>query len=163
MILTARKARRHARQLLLDRAVEVRAAFIVAGRQPPADPRRTRVAPLSEAQLAARRAEALYMQAAAALPARDRLARTLADQWVEVAHLALHRNHLGFQTAEDVAWRFLRQLPAGRCPRSAPRAVRASANAVPPGDWLLSWQDEVQALVRLMRSIWAVGPPARRQ
>ena len=122
-------SRRAARQALLQRAVQARAA-LVAVRD--ASPHRLEVADVERwraAQEAARPALSAFQATRSAMPLRDRLARRLAREWLVAAEMLLWHGWLGFQTAEDVAFSYLKQLPEDRCPRSAPNEVRQMTNA----------------------------------
>ncbi len=113
-----------ARRLLLERAAALRAALVDVRDHTP------RVGSVVEldcwvaAQHAADLAWAAYRQACTRLPYRDRLGRRLAREWQVAVEMHLWHGRLGFQTAEDVAYSYLRRLPDDRCPPSAPREVR---------------------------------------
>lgn len=145
------------RQRLVECAVSYRIELVARHRAP--TPRRPPSAAESEANRRYWLERTRFEQAVAALPRHDRLARRLADQWLELSGWVFGAKHLGLQTSEDVAWSFLRRLATNECPSSATREVLRSAKAVPPGDWLLDWRDHLQVLVDVVRYMWTITPP----
>ena len=141
MVVDARGA---ARAALADRANGARAALVrvretghAATSGSPAA-----VQTWHRAQVDAQRHLCAYRAAVAELDRRDRLARRVAGEWLEVAVTAFWYRVAEAHEAEERAHTYLRGVPLGTCPRSAAREI-ACAHQHAVASWLAEHRDEL--------------------
>lgn len=95
------------------------------------------------AQAGAQRHLRAYQAAVRELDRRDRVARRVGGEWLEVALTALWYRVAEAQDAEQRARTYLCLLPLGTCPRSAGREI-AAAHQHAIAMWLAEHRDELE-------------------
>lgn len=83
---------------------------------------------------------------------RDRLARRMAQAWLDAAIIRWWDRCNDAAEAEAQAWSYLKQLTERRCPRSAPRQIRQQLDAITK-TFLHEESDEVNHLVALSKAL----------
>ena len=126
-----------ARAALVDRAEQARAALVRVSETGEAARSRSAatVAAWHRAQLDAQRYLRAYRAAVGELDRRDRLARRVGMEWLEVAVTAHWYRVAEADAAEELARDLLSRLPLGTCPRTAGRRI-AGAHRSALTKWL---------------------------
>ena len=134
-----------ARAALVDRADGARASLVRVRETGSAATSGSPAAVLAwhRAQMDAQRHLRAYQAAVGELDRRDRVARRIAREWLEVAVTALWYRVAEARDAEERAHDYLYRVPLGTCPQTAAREI-AYAHQFAIAMWLAEHRDELE-------------------